>query len=176
MLTEEQRELVQSNIKLAYAVAYKLKKRNQTIPLEDIFQSCSEGLCRAASRFNPSRGFKFSTYAYESMTRYFVCNIPDIYPLNAISLDESLSSAEEDDNTLLDFVDFSNEDTRNISCLITDIDHFISIQNNEKYKTVARMTFDGCKLKEIASVLNCSTQNVSVIQIKIRKMFKEWWT
>lgn len=54
-------DLVAANLRLAVSVAKKYQ--NSSIPMLDLIQEGSEGLLRAAEKFEPSRGFKFSTYA-----------------------------------------------------------------------------------------------------------------
>ena len=55
--------LVASNLRLVALVAdrYRLPV---TIPMEDALQSVTIGLCRAAEKFDPAKGYKFSTYAF----------------------------------------------------------------------------------------------------------------
>jgi len=55
--------LVASNLRLVAMVCdrYRLPV---TIPMEDALQSGTIGLCRAAEKFDPARGYKFSTYAF----------------------------------------------------------------------------------------------------------------
>lgn len=54
-------ELVRSHLRLVISLANKFK--NYGLPVVDLVQEGSVGLMEAAARFDPERGFRFSTYA-----------------------------------------------------------------------------------------------------------------
>lgn len=53
--------LVEENIGLIYMVLKRFKNRGRD--MEELFQVGAEGLTKAAARFEPDRGYAFSTYA-----------------------------------------------------------------------------------------------------------------
>ena len=63
MLTakEAKQRMVQSNMRLVLSIARKYS--NVGVNLQDLVQEGSLGLSRAAEKFEPAKGFKFSTYA-----------------------------------------------------------------------------------------------------------------
>ena len=58
---EAKQQMVQSNMRLVVSIARKYS--NVGVGLQDLIQEGSLGLSRAAEKFEPKRGFKFSTYA-----------------------------------------------------------------------------------------------------------------
>jgi RNA polymerase primary sigma factor len=55
------KRLIESNMRLVINIAKTY--RNRAIPLEDLIQEGAIGLMQAADRFDPEKGFRFSTYA-----------------------------------------------------------------------------------------------------------------
>ncbi|SEP72544.1 RNA polymerase primary sigma factor [Lachnospiraceae bacterium NE2001] len=55
--------LVEHNMKLVVSIAKKYSNNSVNMPLEDIIQEGNIGLCNAAQKYNPSKGYAFSTYA-----------------------------------------------------------------------------------------------------------------
>lgn len=59
--TRAREKLVEANMRLVINIAKSY--RNRAIPLEDLVQEGAIGLMQAAERFDPDKGFRFSTYA-----------------------------------------------------------------------------------------------------------------
>lgn len=58
---DARKKLIEANMRLVINIAKGYKSRS--IPLEDLIQEGAIGLMQAAERFDPNRGFRFSTYA-----------------------------------------------------------------------------------------------------------------
>ena len=56
------RKLIQSNLRLAVHIARRYNQ--QSMPMSDLIQDANVGLIKAVERFDPTKGFRFSTYAY----------------------------------------------------------------------------------------------------------------
>merc|ERR1711988_557581 len=56
--------MMDCNIRLVISVARKIHKRKKGVDLNDLVIIGTDGLTRAVEKFDPSKGYKFSTYAH----------------------------------------------------------------------------------------------------------------
>jgi RNA polymerase primary sigma factor len=56
--------MISANMRLVVAVVKRVKTTQVHMSTQDLMQEGAIGLARAAEKFEPSRGYKFSTYAY----------------------------------------------------------------------------------------------------------------
>jgi RNA polymerase sigma factor (sigma-70 family) len=63
----QRNRLVSANLRLVYSIAKRF--RYLGLPYEDLIQEGSLGLMKAIERFNPSKGYLFSTYAYRPISQ-----------------------------------------------------------------------------------------------------------
>lgn len=54
---------IEHNLRLAMDTAFKYARAHSRMEYDDLIQEATIGLMRAVDKFNPDRGFKFSTYA-----------------------------------------------------------------------------------------------------------------
>ena len=67
-------QFVRANLRLAVSFVRKISRRYSASVHDDLIQAANEGLIRAVEKFDPTRGYKFSTYAYwwirQAVTRW----------------------------------------------------------------------------------------------------------
>ena len=70
---EARRQMIQSNLRLVISIAKRYG--NLGMPISDLIEEGNLGLMRAVEKFNPGKGFRFSTYAAWWIKQYVLRSI-----------------------------------------------------------------------------------------------------
>jgi RNA polymerase sigma factor (sigma-70 family) len=94
------KSIVESNLRLVVSIA-KRYTTNQSINLNDLIQEGNIGLIKAITKFDPSKGFKFSTYATwwikQSISKYIQNNRQNIrLPAHAIAINRKINKVKKE--------------------------------------------------------------------------------
>lgn len=171
-LTDEQKLLVEQNHKLIYDFIYK-----KNLNFEEYYDILAIYLCRAAMKFEPEKGFCFSTFVFSvfnnclkvmwresTLARTIPESMVFSYDAQALEDGSSYISIIPDDFNLADYVIGKNIYSYLLS-LLTDKERYIAhgLMNNKT-------------LQQMADELNCSKQNignyVQRIRIKLQRFKK----
>ena len=173
-MTAEQQKLVIDNEKLVYYII--LKHYKPYIHDEDVKQTGILALCKAAIMFDQSKGYKFATYAsqsiYNEISSFLSKNNKNInmYSLDYVYNNKDSKSEctlsdiiEDDKNYIDDFID-----SYSIRENLIKLESRLNMQQfivYDKYKS-------GKTCKEIAQELGLSVTYINTVMREIRSKYK----
>ena len=169
-------KLFYSHIKLAIKIANKFKNRANIIySYEDIESYAMYSLWYAIEKFDPSKGYKLSSYLYPSILRNILCEFRNMEnDIDTISMNVTIDDSELN---LIDTVKVHNDDYIGESILEEIIESGVVFHNNETDKYVAkRILLDEAKQITVANELNVSKQAINTRLCRIRKRIKKYIT
>lgn len=172
MLTDEQRKLVEDNIALIY---FYFKRYN--IPYDSNIAMGYISLCEAAKTYDPSRGVKFSTYAYKAIMNDYINSVRNKKKQQFINSMISLESIiAQDDNRDVLLSDVIKSPMKFDHSMITKEvinnlkDYLLKTPYNKR--KIFEMYLRGETQLSIASKLKVSQAQVSRVIKDIQKKFK----
>ena len=169
-------KLFYSHIKLAIKITNKFKNRANIIySYEDMESSAMYGLWHAIERFDPTKGYKLSSYIYPAISRSILENLRNMKnDIDTISMNVTIDDSELN---LIDTVKVHNDDYIGESILEEIIESGVVFHNNETDKYVAkRILLDEAKQITVANELNVSRQAINIRLCRIRKKIKKYIT
>lgn len=164
-------ELVTANLKFVITIAKEYQ--GQGIPLSDLISEGNCGLVKAATRFDPTRGFRFISYAVWWVRQAILQSLNDDsrtirYPSNVINkiyqTKKELERFELENEREADYVDFMDDDSFvNIASLpkCSSLNHIITESGNELSELIEDKSIDTDDMfDETNTTINAELENI----------------
>ena len=165
----------ESNMNLVYLVLHQMNLVSDP-EFDDIVQEGSLGLLKACDTFEPSEGFKFSTYACICIRNNILMYLRTRRrqsKMKTISSDTFIINPR-DPQEAIRMIDLLEDPGSSVdSKVATSL--LIGALKSEcpRYKEILRLTYEGYNQREIGERLGVSQSCVSRIQSKLRSKYKE---
>lgn len=168
------KQLFNKNTKLVYRVYRdRIEKCPNAIEMEsDLLQIGMLALWKCCNKFDPSKGVRFSTYAYNSIYRNMKCALVRENKKIAylVSMNKQVSNEEECPVTYEDVIASPVNVESQVE--INDLLNQISSELGKNSDRIIELVRQGYTQVEIAKELNTTRMNVGNILRKFRKKLK----
>lgn len=171
MTNEEMNEMFNKNVNIAYKIANRYRT-NYPEEYEDIKQVALMGLWKAIQHYNPK--WALTTIAYKTIfnnINYYLRSVKK-HKIHDFSIQTIVC---EDDNSQLTVEDLIPDENNQIDAMLCDIDiqtAFDNLDLSDIEQQFLDLKRQGLSQREIGEQLNRSQPQISRIQTKLRKQFK----
>lgn len=166
-MTKEQEQLVTDNHNLIYHCIHKYKGTT----IEDYYDVCAIGLCKAAISYDTSKGIKFATYAcviIENEIRQLLRNSKK-YSVPVYSLDRTFNNTSDGTGEIA----FGENITTGLSAYDEIVPYQLDeVLNAQEYKVVV-LTLQGYTQLEIGNIIGKSQAQISRYFHSIKQKLNE---
>jgi RNA polymerase sporulation-specific sigma factor len=176
-MTEEQKKLVENNIKLAWHMTYKWSKMGTFyFGIDEIFSMFSFALCKAGCTYNKENGTKFSTYASRCMENEIKMAFRKRFNTKEYT-ELSMTSMDKLGNEI-DYSEILTDDAHLELDKILDlmvIKDALKILNDRELMILKLRYYDEMGQRKISDKINISRSYVSRIEGRILIKLKKWY-
>ncbi len=171
---ELKQALVVSYLRLVHYVIHSGPLNFENIlDYEDYFQFGVEGLNEAIERFDPSKGVKFETYAYQRIRGKMLDGIRKtikVHPLSVLSINKS-----DEDGDPIEIADnsFLPDEILEKNLLKSKLKEAIDLLDNDRDREMIKLYYyEELTFSEIAKVFGITSGRVSQVHTKIIEEIK----
>ena len=169
-LTPEQKQMVEKNMGLAYHMAGKLLHKS-SLDHDEILSICLLALVKAVLKFDPTKGFAFTTYAANKMQwDTYKETHPKKPKLESMYLDDILS--EDGHSHWQDFIPGKSPENEIVCEIATEqIKDYVYANLKPKHRDIFLVHYQNPELsqKEVGDIMGCSQVQVGRVYGKVRK-------
>jgi len=173
-LNDEQKKLVEDNIKFMFSKAHWYFKNYGKMEFDDIASVCSIAMCKAAYHYNPNKGVKFLSFAGQCIDNELKMNYRG--EKNRIKNNFDIYLKDDDDDEFISKIKDINNDIDVLLIKLSLQKVFKKLNKKEKRIFHLYITL-GLKRKEISKVISRSqpqcSRLVSSLLNKIREEIYE---
>lgn len=165
VLNDQQRKLVEENELLIYSFLHK-----NHLDISEYYGCAAEGLCRAAYKYDPSKGFTFATFAYVVMRNQFLHDKrgeKKWKQFGFMSLDAPVYESRDGNQMFLEPSESGFEESVEDRLVLRKA--LENVKFTDKQKSVLRDHLQGITQKETSKTIGLSQAQVSRIVIKCRE-------
>ena len=169
-LTDDQRKLAEKHHNLIYTFA-----REYKINLDEYYDLLAIGLCIAARIFDPDKGVKFSTLAYQCMrNQYYNHRFKMRYSKN-IPEDKIVSYSEpiSEDGYSITLLDTLEDPSAAMDTSVAQVNEFLK-PVPEQYRGVLCEMIKGKRPADAARDYGCSRQYITYLRSVFAKSWAEY--
>lgn len=165
----------ESNMNLVYLVLRQMNLVSDN-EFEDLVQEGSLGLVKACNTYDPSKGFKFSTYACICIRNNILMYLRTRRrqsKLETISSDTFIINPR-DPQEAIRMIDLLEDPGSSVECKVATSLLIEALKLEcPKYKDILRLAYEGYNQREIGERLGVSQSCVSRIRSKLCSKYKE---
>lgn len=167
-------DLLYSHIKLAIKIANKFRnKTNMMVSYEDIESIAMYAVWHAIELFDPSKGYKLSSYVYPAISRAILSEFRNKEKeIDCISIDVKDGESNKELN-LIDTVKV-HRDKYDVGIKLEDIIESVFSNNSKDKYILRRILLEDAKQTTVADEMKVTRQCISVRYYRLKKKLKKY--
>lgn len=168
-------DLLYSHIKLAIKIANKFRnKTNMMVSYEDIESIAVYAVWHAIELFDPSKGYKLSSYVYPAISRAILSEFRNKEKeIECISIDVKDGESNKELN-LIDTVKVHHDKLYNGGTDLEDIIETVFSNNSKDKYILRRILLEDAKQTTVADEMKVTRQCISVRYYRLKKKLKKY--
>lgn len=179
---EARNKIIEQNIGLVVSVAIKFITRYSNLELEDLVQEGIIGLIAAVDKFDYTKGYKFSTYAFyfikQKIQRYIQKQTNSLDFSSFLSLNQPVNTTEEDREEIINLIPDAGAEEVDRDIIQKELKYFLeeALKNlPEREREILKMRYFSDRkmtLREAGSILGITKQHTQKIEKRALKKLK----